>query len=73
MCHKVNLHTVWFFVPRFHLIFICCINLGDRRHFKKKDITPSYLEGKEVDVRYIHIPLIMAERAWAYAMQVNII
>lgn len=44
--------------------------VGDRRHFKKKDITPTFLESKQIDIRYLHIPLMMAERAWAYAMQV---
>lgn len=43
---------------------------GDRRHYKKKDVTLTHLEGKSPDERFIHIPLILAERAWAYAMQV---
>uniref|UniRef100_A0A336KGJ9 Signal recognition particle subunit SRP68 n=1 Tax=Culicoides sonorensis TaxID=179676 RepID=A0A336KGJ9_CULSO len=44
---------------------------GDRRHYKKKDVTLAHLEGKGADERFIHIPLILAERAWAYAMQLR--
>lgn len=44
---------------------------GDRRHYKKKDVTTAHLEGKGADERFIHIPLILAERAWAYAMQLR--
>ncbi|KAK2718222.1 signal recognition particle subunit SRP68-like [Artemia franciscana] len=36
---------------------------GDRRHFKKKDITAEMLK----DERYLHLVLVDAERAWAYA------
>ncbi|XP_063708328.1 signal recognition particle subunit SRP68 [Culicoides brevitarsis] len=44
---------------------------GDRRHYKKKDVTVAHLEGKGADERFVHIPLILAERAWAYAMQLR--
>lgn len=44
---------------------------GDRRHFKKREVTSLHLESKEPDERFIHIPLIMAERAWSYAMQLR--
>ncbi|XP_030372284.1 signal recognition particle subunit SRP68 [Scaptodrosophila lebanonensis] len=44
---------------------------GDKRHFKRRDVTLSQLTGKRADERYIHIPLISAERAWAYAMQLK--
>lgn len=43
---------------------------GDKRHFKKRDVTVAHIEGKKSDERYIYIPLMLAERAWAYAMQV---
>lgn len=43
---------------------------GDKRHFKKKEVTVTHLESKKSDERFIHIPLMLAERAWAYAMQV---
>lgn len=44
---------------------------GDKRHFKRRDITIGQLTGKRADERFIHIPLISAERAWAYAMQLK--
>ncbi|XP_060660741.1 signal recognition particle subunit SRP68 [Drosophila nasuta] len=44
---------------------------GDKRHFKRRDVTLAHLTGKKADERYIHIPLISAERAWAYAMQLK--
>lgn len=44
---------------------------GDRRHFKKREITIAQLSGKHADVRYIHIVLMNVERAWAYAMQLR--
>ncbi|XP_067644307.1 signal recognition particle subunit SRP68 isoform X2 [Eurosta solidaginis] len=44
---------------------------GDKRHFKRRDVTLAQLTGKRADERYIHIPLISAERAWSYAMQLK--
>lgn len=44
---------------------------GDKRHFKKRDVTLANLIGKHADEKFIHIPLISAERAWAYAMQLR--
>lgn len=44
---------------------------GDKRHFKRRDVTLGQLTGKRADERFIHIPLISAERAWAYAMQLK--
>ncbi|KAH8286209.1 hypothetical protein KR054_004644 [Drosophila jambulina] len=44
---------------------------GDKRHFKRRDVTISQLTGKKADERFFHIPLISAERAWAYAMQLK--
>ncbi|XP_039277199.1 signal recognition particle subunit SRP68 [Nilaparvata lugens] len=40
---------------------------GDRRHFKRKDVTHAHL----TDERYLYIPLMQAERAWSYAMQLR--
>lgn len=44
---------------------------GDKRHFKKRDVTLANLERENSDERFIHIPLMLAERAWAYAMQLR--
>uniref|UniRef100_A0A0K8TT17 Signal recognition particle subunit SRP68 n=1 Tax=Tabanus bromius TaxID=304241 RepID=A0A0K8TT17_TABBR len=44
---------------------------GDKRHFKRKDVTVVNLTGKNADERFIHIPLMLAERAWSYAMQLR--
>ncbi|KAH8257283.1 hypothetical protein KR038_006721, partial [Drosophila bunnanda] len=44
---------------------------GDKRHFKRRDVTIGQLTGKKADERFFHIPLISAERAWAYAMQLK--
>lgn len=40
---------------------------GDRRHFKKKDITAQMIS----DDKFLQVPLMMAERAWSYAMQLR--
>lgn len=40
---------------------------GDRRHFKRKDITSAMV----TDDKFLQVPLIMAERAWSYAMQLR--
>ncbi|XP_076183847.1 signal recognition particle 68 [Ptiloglossa arizonensis] len=40
---------------------------GDRRHFKRKDIMPVMVN----DDKFLQVPLIMAERAWSYAMQLR--
>ncbi|XP_019556275.2 signal recognition particle subunit SRP68 [Aedes albopictus] len=44
---------------------------GDKRHYKKRDVTMANLEKENSDERLIHIPLMLAERAWAYAMQLR--
>lgn len=44
---------------------------GDKRHFKRRDVTLAQVTGKRADERFIHIPLISAERSWAYAMQLK--
>ncbi|XP_012218352.1 signal recognition particle subunit SRP68 [Linepithema humile] len=40
---------------------------GDRRHFKRKDVTATMVS----DDKFLQVPLIMAERAWSYAMQLR--
>lgn len=44
---------------------------GEKRHFKKKDVTVDHLTGVNADERFIHVPLMMAERAWSFAMQLR--
>ncbi|XP_030745354.1 signal recognition particle subunit SRP68 [Sitophilus oryzae] len=44
---------------------------GDRRHFKKRDVTESHINNSKADERYLHIPLMLAERCWSYAMQLR--
>ncbi|XP_033336503.2 signal recognition particle 68 [Megalopta genalis] len=40
---------------------------GDRRHFKRKDITAVMVN----DDKFLQVPLMMSERAWSYAMQLR--
>lgn len=40
------------------------------KHFKKREVSIQHLEGKNANEKFIHIPLMMAERSWAYGMQV---
>ncbi|XP_055606624.1 signal recognition particle subunit SRP68 [Uranotaenia lowii] len=47
------------------------LSQGDKRHYKKRDVTLANLERDSSDERLIHIPLMLAERAWAYAMQLR--
>lgn len=44
---------------------------GDRRHFKKRDVTEAHITNPKADERFLHIPLVLAERCWAYAMQLR--
>lgn len=54
---------------------------GDKRHYKRKDVSVAHLDGSGVgraqiigpcgDERFLYIPLMLAERAWAYAMQLR--
>lgn len=44
---------------------------GDRRHFKKRDVTENHINNSKSDERYLHLPLVLAERNWAYAMQLR--
>lgn len=43
------------------------IQQGDKRHFKRRDVTENILK----DERYLYIPLMLAERAWSHAMQLR--
>ncbi|XP_018371481.1 PREDICTED: signal recognition particle subunit SRP68 [Trachymyrmex cornetzi] len=40
---------------------------GDRRHFKRKDVTVAMVS----EDKFLQVPLMMAERAWSYAMQLR--
>nr|CAG4641629.1 EOG090X04NF [Eurycercus lamellatus] len=40
---------------------------GDKKHFKKKEVTLDNLK----DEKFLYLPLIQAERAWGYAMQLK--
>nr|CAG4646195.1 EOG090X04NF [Macrothrix elegans] len=40
---------------------------GDKKHFKKKDVTMDNLK----DEKFLYIPLMQSERAWGYAMQLK--
>ncbi|XP_043469579.1 signal recognition particle subunit SRP68 [Leptopilina heterotoma] len=40
---------------------------GDRRHFKRRDVN----SGMVSDDKFLQVPLVMAERAWSYAMQLR--
>jgi len=40
---------------------------GEKKKFNKKDVTESLLK----DAKHLHIPLVTAERAWAYYMQLK--
>lgn len=44
---------------------------GDRRHFKKRNVTDAHINNPISDERYLHIPLMLAERCWSYAMQLR--
>lgn len=44
---------------------------GDRRHFKKRDVTDVHINNIKADERYLHVPLVLAERNWAHAMQLR--
>lgn len=44
---------------------------GDKRHYKKRDVGIELIEVKNADERFLHIPLILSERAWSYAMQLR--
>lgn len=44
---------------------------GDRRHFKKREVTEAHINSSRAEERLLHIPLVLAERCWAYAMQLR--
>lgn len=47
---------------------------GDKRHYKKRGVGVELIEVKSADradERFLHIPLMLSERAWSYAMQLR--
>ncbi|XP_045772074.1 signal recognition particle subunit SRP68 [Maniola jurtina] len=44
---------------------------GDRRHYRRRDITATHLTGSNSESRLLCVPLLQAERAWAHAMQLR--
>ncbi|XP_037293613.1 signal recognition particle subunit SRP68 isoform X2 [Manduca sexta] len=44
---------------------------GDRRHYRRRDVTTTHLTGTNAENRLLYIPLLQAERAWAHAMQLR--
>lgn len=43
------------------------VTQGDKRHFKKKEITEAMIK----DEKFLYVPLMMAERCWSHAMQLR--
>lgn len=44
---------------------------GDRRHYRRRDVTSVLLTGNNAESRLLCVPLLQAERAWAHAMQLR--
>ncbi|CAH2268993.1 signal recognition particle subunit SRP68 [Pararge aegeria] len=44
---------------------------GDRRHYRRRDVTATHLTGSNSESRLLCVPLLQAERAWAHAMQLR--
>lgn len=44
---------------------------GDRRHYRRRDVTTTHLTANNAENRLLYIPLLQAERAWAHAMQLR--
>ncbi|KAJ2945925.1 hypothetical protein O0L34_g4840 [Tuta absoluta] len=44
---------------------------GDRRHYRRRDVTTTHLTGNNAENRLLCVPLLQAERAWAHAMQLR--
>ncbi|XP_049869055.1 signal recognition particle subunit SRP68 [Pectinophora gossypiella] len=44
---------------------------GDRRHYRRRDVTTVHLTGTTAESRLLCVPLLQAERAWAFAMQLR--
>ena len=54
-----------------NLLFLNLTYQGDRRHYRRRDITSSHLTGTNAENRLLCVPLLQAERAWAHAMQLR--
>ncbi|KAL0892892.1 hypothetical protein ABMA27_014576 [Loxostege sticticalis] len=44
---------------------------GDRRHYRRRDVTTTHLSAASAESRLLCVPLLQAERAWAHAMQLR--
>ncbi|CAH2037740.1 unnamed protein product, partial [Iphiclides podalirius] len=44
---------------------------GDRRHYRRRDVTAAHLTAANAENRLLCVPLLQAERAWAHAMQLR--
>ncbi|XP_063362163.1 signal recognition particle subunit SRP68 [Cydia amplana] len=44
---------------------------GDRRHYRRRDVTTVHVSGPKAEPRLLCVPLLQAERAWAHAMQLR--
>ncbi|XP_059045367.1 signal recognition particle subunit SRP68 [Achroia grisella] len=44
---------------------------GDRRHYRRRDVTTVHLTASNAENRLLGVPLLQAERAWAHAMQLR--
>ncbi|CAK1595960.1 unnamed protein product [Parnassius mnemosyne] len=44
---------------------------GDRRHYRRRDVTSAHLTAANAENRLLCVPLLQAERAWAHAMQLR--
>ncbi|CAH0579119.1 unnamed protein product [Chrysodeixis includens] len=44
---------------------------GDRRHYRRRDVTTVHLTASTAESRLLCVPLLQAERAWAHAMQLR--
>ncbi|XP_013142982.1 PREDICTED: signal recognition particle subunit SRP68 [Papilio polytes] len=44
---------------------------GDRRHYRRRDVTAAHLNASSAENRLLCVPLLQAERAWAHAMQLR--
>ncbi|KAF9806480.1 hypothetical protein SFRURICE_001275 [Spodoptera frugiperda] len=44
---------------------------GDRRHYRRRDVTTVHLTATSAESRLLCVPLLQAERAWAHAMQLR--
>ncbi|KOB63224.1 Signal recognition particle subunit SRP68 [Operophtera brumata] len=47
------------------------IRQGDRRHYRRRDVTATHLTANNAENRLLCVPLLQAERAWAHAMQLR--